>query len=303
MDLLLDILSRITIPLVALIAVGYALERKLGVGSQPLGRLLIYAVLPAALVHFLTSAKLPLSAVSFTAIFAVGQFFILFAIGWVVGLALGLRATLRPIFALAVAFPNSGNYGIPLIELAFGADWILHQSVITSVHAMLIVIFVATLLSPERLSWRSVLRNSFQTPLLPAVIVGLGIKGAGITLPSAVAKPLAVMAGALTPVALITLGAQLAVVEWRAAWRPVATVTLLRLIAAPLLTWAALLWLGGGDTLAQVLVVGTCTPIAVLLAILVTQQHGESDFAAAAVVVTTALSPLAVTAVIALLSL
>lgn len=58
---------------------------------------------------------------------------------------------------MATVYANVGNYGIPLVKLAFPEPFILHQSVITSMMTMLIVSVGAWMLAPsrgERVSWR-----------------------------------------------------------------------------------------------------------------------------------------------------
>ena len=296
-----DIFGSITLPLVLLIAFGYFLERGLSLGAAPLARMLVYAVLPCALFHFLSTAKLPLSSVAFTAVFTVCQFILFCGLGWLLAFALRLPPTMRPVFALAAAFPNSGNFGIPLIELALGPDWILHQSVITACHAVLIIISAVILLSEEKLRAGRVLREAFRTPLLPAIAVGLLVKGLDVDIPGPLAAPFKIMAGALTPLALMTLGAQLASISLRKAAMPVAGVVAFNLALAPFFTWLALKGFTIDPNLGELLVIGACAPVGVLLPILVAESGRDSTFPAAAAVLSTALSPFAATFVIALL--
>jgi hypothetical protein len=301
MALFVDIVSRITLPLVLLMGLGYLLERKLKLDVATLSRLLVYAVLPCALIHFLTSATLPLSAVGLSAWFAAAQFFVLLALGWGVALLMRLGPAARAVFALAIAFPNSGNYGLPLVELAYGGDYIMHQSVITSVHSILIVTVGVFLLSAQRHSLRSGVRAMLATPLIPSVALGLVIKGLDITLPALIALPLKVVASALTPIALFTLGAQIASASnWSASWRPVGMSLVLRMIAAPALTWVAAAALGFPPDLSSLYVVGAATPVGVLLVVFAAQYESDVNLATAMAVVSTILSPIVVTVALAL---
>lgn len=301
MAIIADIFGSITLPILLLIAFGFFLERGLKLGSAALARMLVYAVLPCALFHFLSTAKLPLSTVAFTAVFTVCQFAAFFVLGWGLAVLLRVSPSLRPVFALAAAFPNSGNYGIPLIELALGPDWILHQSVITACHLVLVITACVFVLAEERVQIGSALKEAFRTPMLPAVGLGLLVKGLDIDVPDPVATPFRIMAGALTPLALMTLGAQVASTSLKNAALPVGGVVAFNLALAPLFTWVALQGFDVQPKLVELLVIGACAPVGLLLPILVAERGRDASFPAAVAVISTALSPFAATVVIALI--
>ena len=303
MAIIAEIFGSITLPILLLIAFGYFLERGLNLGSAALARMLVYAVLPCALFHFLSTAKLPLSSVAFTAVFTVCQFVVFCILGWLLAVLLRVSPSLRPVFALAAAFPNSGNYGIPLIELALGPDWILHQSVITTCHMVMILFSSIFVLSEGNLTIGSALKEAFRTPLLPAVALGLLVKGLEIDVPGPLATSFKIMAGALTPLALMTLGTQVASTKLRNAALPVGGVVAFNLALAPFFTWLALQGIDVDPKLAELLVIGACAPVGLLLPILVAESGRDASFPAAVAVVSTALSPFAATFVIALIRL
>ena len=211
----LEILTTITVPLLAVIALGYAGCRRLSLDPRTLGQLLINVVAPGAFFYFLVSNPAPMSAVGFVTLFSLAQFFVLYAIGWLVLSRLIVDPVVRRACALAVAFPNSGNYGIPLIDLAFGDAWLFHQSVITSMHSVLIVALVPILVPSRTLGFAASMRAAFKAPLLPAVMVGIAIKLIGVEMPPVLLAPLEVLASALTPLALLTLGTQIAMATQR----------------------------------------------------------------------------------------
>ena len=115
------------------------------------------------------------------------------------------------------------------------------------------------------------------------------------------AQPLQVMGGAYVPVALFGLGAQLAITSWRQTGRAVAWGVGLRLCLAPLLTVGALLLIPGlPEDLRDLLIVGSCVPVGVLLAIFCAQYGRGAEVASATVVVSTVLSPIVITLAIVL---
>lgn len=296
-----SVLTTITVPLMAVIALGYLGARRFDVDPRVLGRLLINIVAPGAFVYFLVSDPAPMSAVSFVSVYTVVRFAVLYLLGLAVLSLVEMNPVMRRACALAVAFPNSGNYGIPLVQLAFGDAFLFHQSVITSIHSILIVVLVPLLLPAGRLGLGASLVSAFRTPLLPAVMAGVAIKSAGIELPQVVTAPLGVLAAGLTPLALLTLGAQVATVPRVPNVATVGTVVLLRLLAAPLLTAASFLFLAAEVPVRDFLVVNACVPVGVILAVLLAEHRQVSAVVTTTVAASTALAPLAVAVVLALL--
>jgi predicted permease len=89
MDLFLDILTRVTLPIIALAALGYALQGWLKLDIGTLTRLQVNVVMPAFLVHYLSAGKQPLDVVWLIASLAVIQFMILIPLGWLMVRLLG----------------------------------------------------------------------------------------------------------------------------------------------------------------------------------------------------------------------
>ena len=299
MGLFLDVVVDITLPVVLIAGFGFALQRGVGFDVASLNRLLVYATLPCFLLHTLSSADLPLAEVEATAVFTVIQFLLLLAIGWMLAGLLARRGEDRPILALAAAFPNSGNFGIPVIELAFGPDYVVHQAVITALLTILILTIAPLFLANRAGGLKGVVQAIFGTPLIPAVAAGLLLNALDVALPRALAQPLQVMGAAYVPVALFGLGVQLASSGWRESGATVAWGVTLRLVAAPLLTTLVLVFLIDlPEGLRDVLIVGSCAPVGVLLAIFCAEYGRGPGLASAMVVLSTVISPLLVTAAI-----
>jgi len=297
MSLLLEVVTGITLPIVAIAALGFVLQTRARFDVRSLNRLLIYATLPCFLVVTLAEAKLPLADVQGVAIFTVVQFFVLLAIGWSAGRLLGLEPKVRAVIALACAFPNSGNFGIPVVELAFGSDYVVHQAVITSTHTVLILAIAPVLFGGQG-GPVGHLKAAFQTPLIPALAVGLLLNGLDVTLPEVIRTPLQTMGDAYVGVALFALGAQLAEDDLQVPIGSAGLAVALRLLLAPLLTGLALLLIEMPATVEALLLVGSAAPVGVLLTIFASEFRGNVQLSSAVVVSSTLLSPLIVTAAV-----
>jgi predicted permease len=297
MALLFDVVARITLPIVAIAALGFVMQTRARFDVRSLNRLLLYATLPCFLVVTLAEAELPLAQLQGVVIFTVVQFAVLLALGWAVGRALGLEAKARAVVAVACAFPNSGNFGIPVIELAFGSDFVVHQAVITSTHTVLILLLAPVLFGGGGTVGQH-LKGVFQTPLIPALAVGIGLNLAGIELIAPVRKPLETMGDAYVGVALFALGAQLADNRLRVPLGAAGLSVALRLLLAPLLTGAALLVLDLPAEVEAILLVGSAAPVGVLLTIFASEFRGNVELSGAVVVASTVLSPVMITAAV-----
>lgn len=295
MDIFLEILTGITLPVLSMVALGWIAQTRLGLDLETLSRLTVNVILPAALVHFLTSADIPLIDVWPTAWFMVLQFAAHYAMGYGLGLAVRRGADMRHMLGLAVAFANSGNYGLPLIALSFAPDFLLHQTIATSTHMVLISTLGLWLMARSGPEGLSVGKLLFGTPVLPAVALGLLLKGFEVDMPVAVVTPLKLMGDAFTPMALFLLGAQLTTITTETARGPLASTAALKLLAAPAVTWALAVAAGFPDVMVAFFVVGSATPTGIMLAIFAAQYRAQGPFASAAVFFTTVLSAATVT--------
>jgi predicted permease len=297
MDLFLDILTRVTLPIIALAALGYALQPWLKLDIGTLTRLQVNVVMPAFLIHFLSAGKQPLDVVWLVATLSVIQFMILIPLGWLLVLAFRMRPTLGPIMGLGTAYANVGFFGIPVTQLAFGPEYLLHQSVLTAMMTILVCTLGVWLLSPSTGGMLGKLRAAFDTPLIPSVALGLGLRYFEVELPPVASQPLQLLGAIFTPLALYTLGAQIASAKsLRLEFVPQSVILALKLAVSPLITLYLCRLLGVPLDVTQVMVVAAATPVGVLITIFAAELKAEPEFISTATVISTALSPLTVTA-------
>ena len=297
MTLFLDILTKVTLPIITLVVLGYALQGRLKLDIGTLNRIQVYVVMPAFLVHFLATAKQPLSAI--WPVLGVGflLFSLLIPIGWLTAALFRQRSSLGPMMGLGAGYANVGFFGIPVAQLAFGSGSVIYMSVMTVVASVLICTVGVALLAPASASKLGKLRSAFSTPLMPSVALGLALRGLDVDLPSVVTQPLQLLGSIFTPLALYTLGAQVADSKIaRLEVVPQVLMLMLRFLIAPALAWALCHAFGFSRDITDVLVVAAATPVGVLLTIFAVEYKTEPEFISAAVVISTALSPLFVTA-------
>lgn len=299
MQLFSDILLNVTLPIVALVGLGFGAQRRLKLDVPSLNRLIVFVLMPAFLVHFLSVANQPISELWPTIYFTAIQFVALMLMGWFAAKLFRLPDEFAPILAMATVYANVGNYGIPLVKLAYPESFILHQSVITSMMTMLIVTVGVWMLAPKRAESGVLarLKVAFETPVVPAILLGLALRAAEVRLPTIVATPLELIGSTFPALALFALGAQLADTgrgELKAG--PMSLVLVLKLLLAPALTWVLALAMGIPKDLTELYVVAAATPVGVLLALFCAEFNRQPHFVSGAVLISTLLSPLVVTA-------
>lgn len=299
MALFLDILIKVTLPIIVLVALGWLLQPRLKLDVGTLNRLQVYVVMPAFFVHVLSSGKQPISVVWPVFYFGIVQFLILIPIGWLAGILFCRRQSLAPMIGLATAYANVGFFGVPVTQLAFGAEYLIYQSVLAALMAILTCTVGVWLMAPSGGNMFAKLRTVFETPLVPAIALGLALRGLEIEIPVLIGQPMQFLGSIFTPLALYTLGAQVAATRAieasRIEWVPQTLLLFLKFLVAPALTWWICRTMGLPRDISDVIVVATATPVGVLITIFAAEYKSESAFLSTAVVLSTALSPAFVT--------
>jgi hypothetical protein len=273
------------LPILILVALGYGVQKRLQLDLVTLSKLQVHVLIPCAILYFLMSAQLPLKEAWPSLLFTLFLFAAHFTMGWLVGAAVTDNASLRALLGLATAFPNSGNYGIPLIQLTMPADFLLHQTVVLSVHMAVIATFGIWLLS---LNNGGGVRQSFwstliATPMLPAVAAGFLLKGFEVKFPPSLSIPLRLMGEAFTPIALFLLGAQLSAIQGFGGRGIVTAAVALKLAAAPAVAFGLALLAGFPDSLAAFFALTSTIPTGVMLTVFAAPYPNAAGFVAAVV--------------------
>lgn len=293
MEIFIDILTKVTLPIIALVAMGWALQPRLKLDVGSLNRLQVNVIMPCFFLFTLSTSKQPLSVVWPTALFMIIQFLFLIPLGWLIAMAFRMKPETGPVVGLGMAYANVGFFGVPVTLLAFGPDYLIHVSIMAVFMAMLAVTVGVWLLAPGGTGLFSKLRTAFDTPLIPAIALGCVLRGFDLQMPPILSQPVQMMGQTFTALALYTLGAQVAASPLtNVRLGPQVLMVVLKFVLAPALTWALALYLELPRDLVNMLVVLTATPVGVIITIYCIEYDRDPDFIASAVVITTALSPL-----------
>jgi hypothetical protein len=302
-DMLL-ILWEVLFPIFSVVIAGYFIQKKFHFHLASFTKLQLYLFLPALIfVNILSSEldrKLILQIVSFTILL----FIILMIISTIIAKILKLERKKEKAFMNAIVLRNQGNYGIPLITILYITTGNVFP---LSVH--MIVLFTTNLLlntiglynaSSGTYTQKEALIKILRLPMVYVMILGLIFKNVGLSLPGPIHSSLTILASGVVPLALITLGASLSDANLKLIDKTLPLATFLRLVFSPLLAYILTLIMGISGEIAQVLIIGAAAPTAINSVLLAIEFKGDSEYASETVFITTALSAVTITIVIAI---
>ena len=242
----------IVLPIFALVLTGYAARRFGALGptaTREVNRLVVYLALPAMLFSIMANADpaeiwQPDFILAFTAGCAL-----IFGATLLIRMRQGSHLADAAIDALNASYPNTGYMGFPLVlavigSSAMGATMIATILTACVLFAAAIVLIECALQTGSRR--RDILRKTVialaKNPLLVAPALGALFMASGLSLPEILDSYLALLGGAASPCALVSLGLFLADNAGRnispgVNHRVQAALVALKLVGQPAVTW------------------------------------------------------------------
>jgi len=296
----------IVLPILLLAGIGWLLQRKLGLEMGTLRKLNFYFVIPFMMYHAIVTSPLKASDIGSVLKFAFSLQLCMGVLTYVVARLRRVATGQRNVAVMTTVLHNSGNYGLPLQELASGpAGMALQVFYMLAQNLMGFTGGVLLAAGGKHADWKKNLLHIAKFPPLYALAAGFGtvlIRNHLGDDASRVGQALSPfwdvitrIKGAFVAVALCTLGAQLGTVVRGEHRYPVTMSVVLRLMIGPLLGLGLIYLWGLEGFIAQVMLVATTTPTAVNCMLLCLEFDNHPDYAAKAVFYSTLVSPLTVT--------
>ena len=307
--MILQILRDICLPIMVVMALGWGIDRRFRLNLQTLVKLNLYLFVPAFIFVRLSTSELEdrigIQVVVFT-----------LCVIAVMGIASALcsrNRSERVAMQMGTMFYNSGNWGIPLMALAYpGQGPVIQVFVLATMNISMFTLGI-TLAGMQAddgeegggaktAPWRRLL-PILRQPSIYAIAAALLARRFGNPIEEVVFlwKPLGYLANALVGFALITLGVQLSQTKPPPIRGKLAAALAIRLLGGPLVA-VGLTWIFGfRGEVAAILILGAASPTAVNAALVAHEFRGDSRFAAAIVFYSTLLASLVVAVLIALL--
>jgi malate permease and related proteins len=300
-QLLLSIFISDLLPVFAIAAAGFLLARFVGVQVQTLSRVTFYALAPALVFSVLVSSTLDGLQAGRMVLFYVLVTVAAGVMARVAAIPLKLDRPSLSAFLLVVISSNSGNYGLPVAMLAFGRDALAFASMYFLASSLFSYTGGILIAASGRRSFRDALVGVTRVPAV------YGAAAAAVSLafhtppPAALMRPVTMMSDAALPMMIVVLGMQL-----ERATRPdrpamVALAVVLSIVLMPLAAIGIAHLIGLRGAAFQAGVLQASMPTAVITTILALEFDVAPNFVTSVVALSTLLSPLTVTVLIAYL--
>jgi len=290
----------VLLPIFLLIGLGFGLGRAFKLDANTMNKLNLYALGPALIFTKFLHSSLTLADAGRITVFLLALALLMWLVSAASCAVARVRKGDRSAVHMAAMFANTGNYGIPAAELAFGAAGVAIQAVVMAAQDLIFFSLGLFVAGGGPAQARRALASTARMPFLYAIALALILRTADTALPAPLDSALALLGQGLVPVALLTLGAQLAASPVPSPRRELSLAVFLRLVVSPLVALPLAQALGFSGMMAAVLVVGAAFPAAVNTALIAIEFRRGAVLASSAVVVTTLLSALTVTLAIAL---
>jgi malonate transporter len=289
-----DVLA-ITGPIFALIAAGWLMTRG-GIFSpadiRALGRYVVWLALPALIIRAVATSELgAIVHFPYLAAYLAGSLAVL-AFGYRLARRAGRGGTAASFSGMGMSCANSGFMGFPALVLAMPA--VADRALAMNMTVENLVILPAVLFLAETGSGGNparTIRRVATSPILVALLVGLGLALTGLRLPGVAERSVDLVARSSTAVSLLVIGGMLVGVPRAAPFRVIAWLVAGKLLLHPLSVAAAFAVLGWAGVavdpvLARAGVLMAAMPAMGVYPVLAA-EYGEGPTAAAAMLAMT----------------
>lgn len=287
MSSLLSIILSIIAPILAIAALGVLADRLFTIDTRTISRLALYFTSPALVFAGIANSSLQSDEIGQLALFTVLALGAVTCLGWVFTRLLRLSQRSTSAFLLAIALVNSGNYGLPFNEFAFGQAGLERALIfftVSAVFANTVGVFLASRGSAS--IGRSFL-NIFRNPLPYATVLGFLVNQGWLTVPEPALRVTDVLGRAAIPLLMLLLGIQLSRTSLGGNMSVVLTATALRLVGSVLLALPLAALLGLNGLARQVGIVEASMPTAVMSIVLAVEYDSDAEIVSSVVLLST----------------
>lgn len=289
------------LPILLASGAGYLLAKLTNLNPRPVSQVTFYIFSPCLVFTLLTQNNLGNGNILRIMLFSAISILLVGALTLIVGLLLKLERHVLVGMLLTSMFVNAGNYGLPVVLFAFGQTALSYASLFFVTNAILMYTLGVVIASMGTAGLAQALGGLIKIPAVYALLLALLIMRTGWKVPLPLDRTVTLLGNASIPAMLVLLGMQFKNVSWSGKMLPLSITSLMRLVISPALTLLLVPLFGITGFARQASVLQAGMPAAVLNTILATEYNIEPSLITAAVFVTTLLSPLTLTPLLAYL--
>ena len=280
--------------------------------SEALNRFVYFVALPA--LFFVSMARVPVGDVlnlPFLAAFGGGVAIVALVSLPVSRLVFGNGLGPSGLYALSATFSNTGYMGIPLLVTAFGPEGALPAIIATVLNGAVVMAIGIAIVEADLARGRGPARIALdiaggvgRSPLVLSALAGIATSALGLALPKPLVTFCDILGAAAPPAALFAIGLFLVGRSITRGLPEVCWLVALKLLAQPLVTWLLAVPVLGLDPFwAAAAVILAALPTGSLVFVLAAQYGVYVQRATAAILVSTVLSVITLSVLLALLGM
>jgi predicted permease len=291
------------LPVLLCAATGFVLGRALRPEIKTATKLAFYIFSPCLVFVSLERVKISGGEFGKLAFFTLAVSLLIGALAYVAGRLMGAGRQLIASLVVASMFVNSGNYGLAATKFAFG-DGALARALVCFVFGTVIVYTLGVLIaSMGKFSPLQALRQLLFVPAIYGLLAAALVRSMDWQVPIFLDRSVSMLGDASIPLMLVILGLQIAQARtWpRDRVLLISVAAFLQIIATPLIALLLAHMMGLTGVTRQAAVLQASMPAAVVTTVLAVQYELDSTLVSGTVVLTTILSPLTLTPLIAYL--
>ncbi len=291
------------LPVLLCAATGFVLGRTLHPDVKTASRLAFYIFSPCLVFVSLERVKIPGGEFGQLAVFTLAVSLVIGALAYLFGRFLGAGRHLIASLVVASMFVNSGNYGLAATKFAFGES-ALARAMVCFVFGTVVVYTLGILIaSMGKFSALQALKQLMLVPAFYGLLAAALVRHTAWQVPLFLDRSVSMLGDASIPLMLVILGLQIAEARvWpRNRVVLIGVAAFLQIVLTPLIALFIAHWMGLTGLTRQAAVLQASMPAAVVTTVLAVQYDLDSTLVSGTVVLTTLLSPLTLTPLIAYL--
>jgi hypothetical protein len=296
----LTIFANVLLPLILVTGAAFLLGKRSNTDPAALARVVFYLFNPCLVYVSLSTTTIAAEMLGQMAVLKLLGYAVMWPLARFSANRLRLAQPAANAFVMAALFANSGNFGLPVNEYAFGRN-ALALAVISFITDNLMVNTLGVYLAARgRASARQAALEVARNPAIYAIALGLAAHEFGWVTPLPLARALDLLNRAATPAMLVVLGLQLARLQIdRKGWGAAGAASALRLAVTPLVMLGLVTALGITGAARQVGITQAAAPTAVSAGIVASRYDAAPGFVATAVLLSSLIGLVSVTAILA----
>ncbi len=302
-DLVQSVFVDNLLPILLAAGAGFILGRTMQPDIKTASRLTFYIFSPCLVFSSLAHVEIAAGEFGRLALLTLTVSAVMAVLAFLCGRMLGASRQLLASLVVASVFVNSGNYGLAANKFAFGATGLARAMVCFVFSTVMLYTAGVLIASMGKLPIGHALRKLLTVPAVYGLAAAAIVRWGELRVPLFVDRSVTLLSEAAIPLMLVILGLQIA----QARTWPSDRVTLigaaafLQLVATPLIALVLARIYGLQGVTRQAAVLQSAMPAAVVATILAVEYDLDAPLVTGTVVITTLLSPLTLTPLIAYL--